>query len=730
MTTELILLAGSAGSPVLANSLYLWGNNQWGELGLDSSQNFDAPTQVDSVSTWAQISVGGNNGFAVAVRNNGTLWSWGSGANGRLGSGNLISRSSPTQVGALSNWSLVSCGEQHTLSIKTNNTLWAWGSNTNGRLGDGTAVTKSSPVQIGALSTWSQVSAGNAFSLALRTNGTLWAWGANASGQLGDGTTVDRSSPVQVGSLSNWAQVSAGTINSLAVKTDGTLWAWGSGSGGALGDGTTVNKSSPIQIGALSDWAQVSGGANYSLAIKTNGTLWAWGSGSDGKLGFPATFVNNPSPIQIGALSDWAQVAATRQHSLAIKTDGSLWAWGLNSRGQLGINDNFSRSSPVQVGSLTGWTKIAGQSYGSTLDFSMGINAGQLYGWGENATGVITSNFVPNATLPQFVGLDYTQSSLNYSSVAAIRTNNTLWAWGLNSDGQMGDGTVANKSSPVQIGALSDWAQVSVGGGGQTLAVKTNGTLWTWGNGDNGALASNSINSRSSPAQVGSLSDWAQVSASGRSTGYAIKTNGTLWAWGSGASGAIGDNTITTRSSPVQIGALSNWAQVSGGSQTVLNHALAVKTDGTVWAWGLNTNGQLGDGTVEARSSPVQIGALSNWAQASAGDSHSLAVKTDGTLWAWGSNTNGRIGDGTTVNKSSPVQIGADTNWFRVAAGGDHSLAVKTNGTVWAWGRNINGALGNGTTSTTNNSPVQIGSFTSWGSVTAGGNQESGGITA
>jgi alpha-tubulin suppressor-like RCC1 family protein len=156
----------------------------------------------------------------------------------------------------------------------------------------------------------------------------------------------------------------------------------------------------------------------------------------------------------------------------------------------------------------------------------------------------------------------------------------------------------------------------------------------------------------------------------------AIKTDGTLWAWGWNRKGQLGINGnvdgFTGQSSPVQVGALTTWAQVSAGSE----HTAAVKTDGTIWSWGYNGNAELGDNTTISRSSPVQIGSLTNWAQVSAGSYHTTSVKTDGTFWAWGSNPNGQLGDGTVAAKSSPVQVGALTSWSNVSAGGRHTLAL------------------------------------------------------
>jgi alpha-tubulin suppressor-like RCC1 family protein len=213
------------------------------------------------------------------------------------------------------------------------------------------------------------------------------------------------------------------------------------------------------------------------------------------------------------------------------------------------------------------------------------------------------------------------------------------------------------------------------------------------------------------------LTNWSQVVAGGYHTA-AVKTNNTLWSWGVSSSGQLGQNDRVSRSSPVQVGALTNWSQVSAGSA----HTFAVKTDGTIWAWGNGTTGQLGDNAVVARSSPVQIGALTNWSQAAYGsrNDHTAAIKTDGTLWVWGFNNNGQLGQNDRVNRSSPVQIGSLT-WQSVSTGRTFTASVKTDGTLWTWGNNDQGQLGlDIATTVLRSSPVQVGALTSWYQVSAG----------
>ena len=314
---------------------------------------------------------------------------------------------------------------------------------------------------------------------------------------------------------------------------------------------------------------------------------------------------------------------------------------------------------------------------------------------------VLTIVFLINGVLAGRASAVSPQISAGYFHSLALHSDGTLWAWGFNGYGQLGDGTNTNSDYPKQIGSESSWALIAAGYF-HNFALKSDGTLWAWGNNLSGQLGDGTNTNSVSPKQIGSDMDWISL-AGGYYHSLALKSDGTLWAWGYNGKGQLGDGTTTNSTTPKQIGSDRDWVSIAAGYL----HSLALKSDGTLWAWGYNGNGQLGDGTTSNSTSPKQIGSDMDWVSITAGYYYSLAIKSDGTLWAWGYNGYGQLGDGTTTNGTSPEQIGSDTDWVSIAAGDYHSLALKSDDTLWAWGYNDNGQLG---ICSTNNatSPVPI----------------------
>ncbi|MGH2754652.1 MAG: RCC1 domain-containing protein [Actinomycetota bacterium] len=359
----------------------------------------------------------------------------------------------------------------------------------------------------------------------------VWGWGRNDGGQLGDGTKVTRMAPVRVGELTGIVDVAAGHFHSLAVGADGTVWSWGEDPAHSVGMNEVSCEDSPptrspVQVDGLADVAEVSTGDFFSVARKSDGTVWAWGLnhrgvvGSDDVLGcdpYPAYF----GPRQVGGLSEVVEVDVGTGHTLALKSDGTVWSWGGNDEGELGDGTTQWRSTPGRVDGLIG-----------IVDISAG---------------------------PAFN--------------LALSSDGSVWAWGRNYDGQLGDGTTTDRMAPVRVSGLSDVVSVE-GGGSHSLA---------------------------------------------------ILSSGTVQAWGGNANGELGNGTRIDRSTPGPVQNLTKVVQVSADAY----HGLAVRSDGSVWAWGMNMHGEIGDDSDRQRRTPVQVRGLKGAVVASAGASYSLAVAAE-----------------------------------------------------------------------------------------------------
>jgi alpha-tubulin suppressor-like RCC1 family protein len=340
--------------------LWSWGFNNFAQLGIGTQGNTANPnkSQIGIENQWNEVEAGFE--YGLAIKNDGTLWAWGANSFGMLGDGTTITRKSPVQIGTDTNWSKISAGTVNTLAIKNDGTLWAWGRNNSGQLGDGTIINKLVPTQIGVDSDWKEISVGQLHCIALKSNGTLWAWGENGNGQLGlaDNLLSDKNIPTQVGTATNWDKISAGRNFNLAIKNDGTLWSWGQNDFGQLGNGFSTGNVNdiPTQRGTDIDWANIAAGAIHSIALKTNGTRWAWGSNGSGSLSSGSigalgdnTIINKNIPTQIGTDTDWQKPNAGIYFSLCLKNDGSLWSNGRNNAGELGDNTQTASRIPILV---------------------------------------------------------------------------------------------------------------------------------------------------------------------------------------------------------------------------------------------------------------------------------------------------------------------------------------------------------------------------------------------
>ncbi|MFP9098040.1 T9SS type A sorting domain-containing protein [Flavobacterium sp. RHBU_24] len=321
-------------------TLWSWGSNGNGQLGIGSTTNSNIPVQVGS-SLWKAISA--SEDHTIAIKQDGTLWSWGSNFQGVLGNGTMYNGSNvPVQIGTANDWSQISSGPFHVLAIKEDGTLWAWGSNAFSALGNGTGQNSLTPIQIGVENDWKQVSAGYGYSIALKNNGTRWAWGANYEGMLGNGTLTGVSIPTQIGTDTDWASFSTGHYHTAAFKTDGSLWMWGRNNDGQVGNGTSVDVTTPIQISPGSAWKYVIAYASHTMAIKADGTLWTWGDNAD--------YISSLIPVQTGTSTAWREVYSGGNHYVGIENGGNYLTWGANYYGQLGNGNNTQNNTPQVMG--------------------------------------------------------------------------------------------------------------------------------------------------------------------------------------------------------------------------------------------------------------------------------------------------------------------------------------------------------------------------------------------
>ena len=471
----------------------------------------------------------------------------------------------------------------------------------------------------GAITKLSASSAlGTGYFVAFDSQGHIWATDLNYGVREFDSATGQQIGGFASNKASAFAGIAIGSVF-------GNVWAWGDNGFGELGNGTTTASPSPAVVGNLSNVVTIADGCcddEFGLALKSDGTVWAWGANGVGELG-NATTVSSSTPVQVSGLAGVTDIAANWDHALAVKSDGTVWAWGYNGNGELGNGTTTNSTTPVQVCS-------------------------------PPPTQICLSNVIAVAA--------------GDSESMALKSDGTVWVWGYNGNGQLGIGTTSpsQQTTPVQVNGLSGVLAIAAGNG-DSLVLKGDGTVWGWGYNLDGRLGNGTTTSSTTPVQTSGLSGVIAIAA-GDGVSLALKSDGSVWAWGSGS---LGNGTTAGSTIPTQVQSLSGVTAIAAGS----SYSLALKSDSTVWAWGNNGSGQLGIGTTSPLTpvtTPVQVNNLSSVTAIAAGDIFSLAIQGQANAVA------------THFSVSAPASSAAGTSFnFSVTAldASNHPVAGYT-GTV------------------------------------------------
>lgn len=647
-----------------------------------------------AISTPSQGAISAGGHHVLALKADGTVWSWGANDTGQLGTNDGPARAAPAAVPGLGSVAAIVAGYGHSVVLKVDGTVWAWGDNSFAQLGDGTQVNRSSPVPITGLSNIVAVAAGRLHSFALQSDGTLWAWGADFFQQLGDGGFMTQLRPIRVTMPGPVARIVASDYASAAVLADGSLWRWGYGAGPVF-----PSASVPTRVAGLPAVAEVALGFGHLVATTPGGDAWVLGANDRGQLGIGN--LDGSAVPRANGLTGVTMLAANTATNFALLSDGSLRAWGSNIFATLGDGTKANRLAPVPAGGAGHYVAIAaGEYFGIALD-----DAGGVWQWGRNDAGQSgdggsqqLTQLVQVPKLDHALGVSLTAKSgavlksdgtvwtlggemvpnlagvaavaIGSAHSAALKSDGTVWMWGANESGQLGNGTSTFGALPVAVAGATGAVAVDIGLD-HTMMLKNDGSVWTWGGNNNYQLGDGTKAPRSVPVLSTVASEAVGIGA-GYGFSVAIKPDGSVVRWG------LNGTTL--------ISGLGGIVAVAAGN----NHVLAVKNDGTVWGWGDNTYGQLGLGNAGGYyTSGVQVPGLSGIIEVAAGATHSLARRNDGQVFAWGQNRKGALADGTATNRVSPVAVMLGFAARSIAAGDEVTALVKTDGTLWAAGDGV-----------------------------------------
>ena len=691
------------------NTVFAWGIND-GNFGDNTTT--DRSTPIAAITNKSFKFITGSDLTSYGIDKSGQAWAWGSNSYGGIGDNSTISKNTPVMVcGGHIAKKIVAYNNAAILLDKWGR-AWGWGYNTSGQLGNNSVMSYSTPVAVCGGHIFCNIALGPTatdnthHALGIDEQGQAWAWGWNTTGPLGNNSIVDKSTPVAVYGGHTFCKISAGFAVSLGLDNNGQAWAWGFNGTGSLGNNSTTNYSTPIAVYGEHEFIDIATTELSGYGLDHNGKLWSWGLNELGTLGNNST-TNYSTPIAVYGDHTFCKITAGNFNAFGLDNNDQLWGWGDNLYGQLGIGNIISELTPVAVhfnnqDKAKYFIKFdAGYAPYNILSNTL---TGSVFSWGFNDSGSLGDYSVISKITPVAVcgSHKFKYIAAGNASAYGIDYDGLAWAWGGNSEGQLGNNSVNNESTPVVVGGREHTFCKVYGAGTGVAMVDINGETWAWGLNDNGQLGDNTVTNQSTPVLILGKHLFKEVIVHMQHS-LAIDFEGQAWGWGNNTYGQLGNNSTTHEKTPIAICGNHTFCHITPS----VNGSSAIDNHGKAWTWGNNTIGQLGNNSVIDYSTPVAVCGNHTFCEISGGDSFNLALDNHGQAWGWGNNYKGVLGINSTVSYSTPVAVYGNHTFCHIKSDTNGGIAIDNNSQLWSWGHNDYGQLGDGTTSS-RSTPVAV----------------------
>jgi alpha-tubulin suppressor-like RCC1 family protein len=699
-----VALAENAVAPVRADpapplvDFYTWGSNAGGELGT-VPPNPTVASPLHHFGRWVAVSAGGQH--ALALTDTGEVWAWGVNDDGELGNGTTDSSFLPVRVEGLDGVTMISAGLDHNLAYRASDqTLWAWGSNALGQCAEPASVTTSLvPVPIPGLGPLAAISAGGTHSFALTTDGRVYAWGGNYYGQLGTGDFDTRFSPTEIALPAPATAVSAGNAHSAALLApNGDVYTWGWNVFGQLGRGYQgtpgVGEPTPASASGLTGIAQISMGDLHSLALTTDGYVWAWGYNTEGQVGdgqYTSASTGILAPDRVEGVDQVQSIHAGGLHSIVLRTNGEVWTWGNNQFGACGNASRVDQHRPVRVIGVKGATAVsAGIRFSVVLAPSTPNTKVSVAG----STGATDGGFPPR---PVTKTLDVPSGVMMVSSgfrhTVLLDDTRKVWAFGDNSFGQLGAPGPSSEdlvSVDLPLDGATGFVQV-VARANQSYALRSDGAVFAWGDNEWGQLGTGSLDPVTGPTRVDTTTPMVAVAA-GERHALTLDRSALVWAFGDNTYGQLGSPPTTDPVPvPAQVEPLFSSVVIAAGGF----HSMRVDSaGGGVALWGAGFGGQLGVANLHHSAARVTAPLPRDVLTIVGGRFFTLALRSGGEVWAFGSGEECELGSSFVLSGPDPVLVPLPSAAIAIGAGDYHGLALTDSGALYGWGDDSAGQLG------------------------------------